>query len=626
MCGILGLVDFKSEYSDKKTLIEATNLLISRGPDDSGTWLENGCGLGHRRLSILDLSPSGHQPMSSANDRYMIVFNGEIYNFQELKKQLSDLQINWKSNSDTEVLLEGWAHWGADLLDKIEGMFAFAIWDRLKRKLIIARDRMGEKPLYYCWNGKQFAFASRPRVLFKLIPNLSQEYDKQALRLYLESGYVPAPHSIHQSIKKLPAAHYLEVSEGVSESGLDIIPYWQFHKISTPPSWHNRSENDLVDELDEILTRSVKQRLISDVPFGAFLSGGIDSSLMVAMMSKLTNAPIKTFTIGFEEKNYDESIDAGNIASFLKTDHRCEQLKVNDLLDLFPTFLENYDEPFFDSSAFPTMAVSRLARKHVTVSISGDGGDELFGGYHYYKIAKYLNPFFSLPDVLRKSISSLVKLIPKHQFQLLSAALNETNSARAFAFSRSISKDFRSVISDDVIGSTNGLRSIFETRAKHFPKNIHASDQAMRLDALFTLNDDYLQKTDLACMSFSLESRAPFLSREVVEWAMKLPITWKIRGVGNKYLLRKLAYRYIPKKILDRPKRGFGVPIDSWLRGPLYKWASDLIENPANYVGLPLNRSAISDLLKLHLSGSRNAHPQLWAILMLLQFNNRLAK
>lgn len=619
MCGIVGRINFNGSAVDKASLVTAADSLHHRGPNDSGYWNEFGCGFAHRRLSIHDLTEAGHQPMLSYNERYVCVFNGEIYNYKKLKDQLSSDGTCWRGESDTEVLVEGWSAWGIQLLDKIDGMFAFVIWDRHEKRLFAVRDRMGEKPFYYHSNTRQFGFSSRPTQLFTIFPGLSSEYNEQAIRLFLEGGYVPAPHSIYQQVKKLPAAHYLIVDE----TGIEIKRYWDFRNIEPNMAWKNRSEVDLLDELDEILTRSVAERMASDVPLGAFLSGGIDSSLMVALMQKQLSDPVNTFTIGFDVKQYDESSHANAVAEHLHTKHHCEQLNVDQLLDLMPSFLQNYDEPFFDSAAFPTMAVSRLAKKHVTVSITGDGGDELFGGYHYYQIAKLMGRFYSLPKWSRSLISKTVGKIPKHNFQLLSAALKEENSARAFAFSRSIAKDFKNVVSKDILKSTKSLKDLFEQQADSFPSILSSSEEGMRLDMLYTMNDDYLQKTDVASMAFSLESRAPILSREVVEWSSKLPVNWKLKGNISKYLLRQLSYRYIPRSIMDRPKRGFGVPIDNWLRNDLSVWAQDKINDVQNFKGLPLNQQYVKELFQLHKSGARNVHPLLWAILMLLEFNSR---
>ena len=363
--------------------------------------------------------------------------------------------------------------------------------------------------------------------------------------------------------------------------------------------------------------------MVSDVPLGAFLSGGIDSSLIVAMMNKFTSKPIKTFTIGFEEKRYDESTPAKAVADYLGTEHYCERLSVNDLLQLVPTFFEEYDEPFFDSSAFPAMAVSRLARQHVTVSLSGDGGDELFGGYHYYKIVNWLKPVFQLNEGTRRHIAALINLAPHHNFKLLAGALQKKDIIEAFSFSRSILKDFSSIFMTDIAQKTMSGYELFFLTAQSFPQGLHPSEQGMRLDASHILPEEYLQKVDVASMTFSLESREPLLDHDLVEWAMKLPVNYKLRNNQNKYLLRKLAYRYIPKKILDRPKQGFAVPIDDWLRGALKQWAEERLYDSALFGNISINQSKIIELWNLHQSRKRNLHPLLWAVLSLLEFFKR---
>lgn len=619
MCGIAGIIyKDQSKVVTSAILSRATDMLSKRGPDDAGAWTEGNAGLGHRRLSILDLTPSGHQPMFSADDRYVAVYNGEIYNFAELRREFGPA-AQWKSDSDTEVLIAAYAAMGAACLNRFHGMFAFAIWDRHKKVLFAARDRMGVKPFYYHHSALGFAFASRPRALFRLLPDLAGKIDEQALRFYLEVGYVPAPFSIHESIRKLPPAHYLLLDE----NELHVARYWDFRSIQPDVSWLKRPEEDLLDELDEIISRSVKARMISDVPLGAFLSGGIDSSLVVAMMARHSQHPVKTFTIGFSEKEYDESNHAKAVADYLGTEHFCEYLSVNDLLQLMPTFYGEFDEPFYDSSAFPLMAVSRLARRHVTVSLSGDGGDELFGGYHYYQIAARLQPFFALPANFRKCIALLVGMLPQHRLKLLSAALGQTDQLASFAFSRSIAKDFNRVLHQEAIDRTVGVEQLFRAAAGFFPAGISAGEQGMRLDALYTLPDEYLQKMDVASMAFSLEARDPLLDQDIVEWAMKLPESWKLRGNVNKYLLRKLAYRYVPREILDRPKQGFNVPIDRWLRGPLKDWAEERLHDQSLFDNSPLDQQAVKSLWQMHCSGRRNVHPLLWAVLMFLDFNNK---
>ncbi|WP_306532895.1 asparagine synthase (glutamine-hydrolyzing) [Geobacter sp.] len=615
MCGIAGIIRFDDGKTDAAVVGAAAEMLSKRGPDDSGVWTEGGVGLGHRRLAILDVTQAGHQPMVSPDGRHVIVFNGEIYNFLALRRELAGTVDTWSSSSDTEVVLAAYAKWGHDCVSRFHGMFAFAIWDRWEKVLFAARDRMGVKPFYYHGSAAYFSFASRPRALFGLA-NLRRDIDEEALRLYLESGYVPAPYAIQKAVRKLPPAHYLLVDQ----KGVRLERYWDFRSIKPETSWNDRPEEELLDELDQLVCRSVQSRLISDVPLGAFLSGGIDSSLVAGIMTRVLSHRVKTFTIGFYEKDYDESRHAQNVAEYLGTDHHCETLRVDDLVGLLPDFQKEYDEPFFDSSAFPVMAVSRLARKHVTVSLSGDGGDELFGGYHYYQIAEKLRHFFRLPGFVRAGVASLVGTLPQHRFRLLSRALREPDASSAFAFSRSIAKDFGHVLHRDVVDRTKSMRQMFSEASAAFPADLHPGEQGMRLDALYTLPDDYLQKVDVASMLFSLESRDPLLDQDLVEWAMKLPLEWKLRGGTSKYLLRKLAYRYVPRQILDRPKQGFGVPIDLWLRGPLRSWAEERLHDKGLFSKLPLDQDVVLALWEMHSLGRRNVHPLLWAILMFLNF------
>jgi asparagine synthase (glutamine-hydrolysing) len=621
MCGIVGIVDFHSKV-DAEVLRCSAGTLRLRGPDDSGVWSCGNVGLGHQRLAIIDLSPAGHQPMVSSDGRFVIVFNGEIYNFLEVRQQLDQNDTHWRSQSDTEVILAAYARWGPECLQRFHGMFSFAIWDRVENALFAARDRMGEKPFYYHHSDDCFAFASRPRALLALKPKLSQQLDEQALRFYLESGYVPAPYSIYREMRKLPPAHWLRLDH----RGLQIERYWDFRHIAPEVSWKERSEADLLDELDSILSRSVRSRLISDVPLGAFLSGGIDSSLVVAMMAKHCSHPVETFTIGFEERAFDESQYALGVSKCLGTQHHCEHLRVDDLLGLMPTFSEEYDEPFFDSSAFPTMAVSKFARRHVKVVLTGDGGDELFGGYHYYQLAQQLRPLFRMPRGLRNAIASMVGVLPQHRAKLVSAAMRQRTALDAFSFARSIAKDFEDLLSPKLLQRTMSMRDLFTNASKTFPTGLTVTEQGMRLDACYTLPDDYLQKVDVASMAFSLESREPLLDQDLVEWAMKLPLKWKLRGRESKYLLRKLTYRYIPREIMDRPKQGFEVPIAAWLRGPLKNWASEQINDKGSLGTGLLQRPQLLRLFEMHNSNTRNVHPLLWAALIFTDFSRRLSR
>ncbi len=616
MCGILGLVK-KAGYGycpDVDALRVAANYLRRRGPDDFGIWTAHDIVLVHRRLAVLELTEAGHQPMESVCGRFVIVFNGEVYNHLKLREQLPEQQ--WRGHSDTETILAAYRHWGVECLHRFQGMFAFAIWDTIERRLFAARDRMGVKPFYYHHDSNVFAFASRPRALFSLVSSLSDELSPDGLRYYLQCGYFPAERSVYASVRKLPPAHYMVVHEGQ----VTIRRYWGFQDIMPEKSWQHCTEEGLVDELDEVLSNSVRSRMISDVPLGAFLSGGIDSSLVVAMMARHGSGPIKTFTIGFEEPEYDESAQARMVAEHLGTEHHSERLRIDDLLELMPVFTEEFDEPFFDHSAFPMLAVSRLARQHVTVALSGDGGDELFGGYHYYQIVDALQPFFRLPRRVRHAIAGVIGVLPRHRAKLLAGALREPSSDAAFAFSRSISKDFDGLLLPEANRSATDIRTLFAKAAEAFPCELSAAERGMRLDAMFTLPDDYLQKVDVASMAFSLEAREPMLDHAVVEWAMRLPVSWKLRQGTSKYLLRKLARRYIPAHLIDRPKQGFGAPIDRWLRGPLSAWARDLLHESSLFEKLPLSQQRALELFNTHQSGARNVSSLLWALLMLLNF------
>jgi asparagine synthase (glutamine-hydrolysing) len=614
MCGIVGLSRADGAPIDLAALGRARDLLASRGPDAAADWSEPGIGFGHRRLAILDLSPAGLQPMASADGRYVAVYNGEIYNHLELRDELAGA---WRGTSDTETLLAAYARWGPRCLERFHGMFALAIWDRAERALFLARDRMGVKPLFYHAGGGRLGFASRPRALFELLPGLSRELDPQAVRFYLEAGYVPAPHSIFAGVRKLEPAHYLVWRGGE----LRRERYWDASGIEPEAAWERRSEQDLLDELEEIVGRAVRWRLLSDVPLGAFLSGGIDSSVVVAAMCRFASGPVRTFTIGFAEPDYDESGHAAVVAKHLGVEHEVETLGVDQLLDLLPTVFAQYDEPLYDTSVFPTLAVSRMARRHVTVSLSGDGGDELFGGYHYYRIADRLESLRRLPG--HALLGGLISRVPDHRLRLLGAALTRRSGAESFAFVRSIAKDFRPVLSPDAAAGTVGLAALFKRESASFARGLSAAEQGMRLDARFTLPDDYLVKVDVASMAYSLESREPLLDQDLVEWAARLPLRWKLAQGRNKWLLRRLAARAIPAEILDRPKRGFDVPIERWLRGPLRGWAEERIEAAELFARVPVDRDAARELLQLHLSGGRNVHPLLWSVLTLLEFARR---
>ena len=614
MCGILGFVDFSGGADLTPAFGNAALALLQRrGPDSKGSWSDDLAYLGHRRLAIIDRSREANQPMISCCGRYVIVFNGEIYNFQDIREELS---YAFTTNSDTETILAAYIFYGARCLEKFRGMFSFAIWDTEKKELFVARDRIGVKPFYFVNSCKGFAFASRPQALCALVPGLNRSIDKQALRYFMEAGYVPAPYSIFEGVRKLEPGHYLTVtSEGVSKT-----KYWTTDHINSDQSLVGANEETLLDELDSLIDESVRLRMISDVPVGAFLSGGIDSSLVAAYMMKHTQEPVRTFTIGFQDKAFDESGFAASVAAHLRTAHTCETLAVDDLLDLMPTFIKQYDEPFFDYSAFPVMAVSRLARRSVTVSLSGDGGDEAFGGYHYYRMMAGLEQAHRVPAALRKLAGTALQLSPGQRMRWLGRVLATDGAAPAYAFMRGVIKDASHLMKPSLLAATRPLSYLFAERASMLPEDLSYAEIGMRLDLAYTLPDDYLQKVDVGSMAFSLEARDPLLDHTIIEWAAKLPLSWKIRGGTNKYLLRKLAYRYVPRDILDRPKMGFGVPMAQWLRGGLRAWGESLLADNEAFEALELDAQAVRSLWDAHQSNKVQAHTALWSVLVILQF------
>lgn len=612
MCGIAGAVFCEvTESNIEKTLDE----LRLRGPDGHGVLTENSLTFVHARLSIIDLSKHASQPMVSACGRYVIVFNGEIYNYRELKPALEQ-EYRFQTQSDTEVLLALYAKHGAEMLKYLRGMFAFAIWDRMREELFVARDRLGVKPLYFSSDGGWFAFASRPRALCKLVPGVNRTIDKQALRYFLDAGYIPAPYSIFEGVRKLEPGTYLMVHrQGVTKSR-----YWSIDQVETDDSLLAVSENELLDRLDALIDESVQLRLVSDVPVGAFLSGGIDSSLVTAYMMKHVQSPVRTFTVGFQEKAFDESGYAEAVASHLGTAHTREMLSVDDLMALMPTFVKQYDEPFFDYSAFPVMAVSRLARQSVTVSLSGDGGDEAFGGYHYYRIMQGLERARHMPAALRRVVGASLQRAPVQRLRWLGEILAMQSPTSAYAFMRGVIKDAGAIMQDTLTSRTQSLGDLFAQRASSMGDNLSLPELAMRLDLAYTLPDDYLQKVDVGSMAFSLEARDPLLDHLIIEWAARLPLKWKIRNGTNKYLLRKLAYRYVPREILDRKKMGFSVPMAEWLRTGLKPWGETLLSDSDAFEALELNATAVRSLWSAHQTRQVQAHTALWSVLVLLQF------
>lgn len=612
MCGIAGA--FNHDIGDLRPAC-AQRILQNRGPDGQGVYNDAHVTLIHTRLAVIDPSARGAQPMKSACGRYVIVFNGEIYNYRDLRRTL-EADYPFTSQSDTEVVLACYARVGPAALDQLRGMFAFAIWDKTEATLFVARDRLGVKPLYFACADKKFAFASRPQALCALVPALSRAIDQQALRYFMEAGYVPAPYSIFEGVRKLEPGHFLTVTS----QGVQSTRYWSTDNIDTDASLVHANEEELLDELDALIGESVRMRLMSDVPLGAFLSGGIDSSLVVAHMARLAQHPVRTFTLGFTDKAFDESGHAAAVASYLGTEHTCETLAVDDLLALMPTFVKQYDEPFFDYSAFSVMAVSRLARKSVTVALSGDGGDEAFGGYHYYRLMAGLQNAHRLPALMRRFGGGLLQSAPAQRLRWLGQVVTAECPASAYAFMRGVIKDAGHLMQPALVESTQPLSRLFAQRASALPRNLTFAEIGMRLDLNYTLPDDYLQKIDVGTMAFSLEAREPMLDHKLIEWAARLPLAWKLRNGTNKYLLRKLAYRYLPRHLLDRPKMGFGVPMARWLRGGLKAWGESLLHDNQALEALGLDGTATRSLWASHQDNKLQAHTALWSVLVLVQY------
>ncbi len=618
MCGIVAIWQKNNELADPDVLTRMRDRLTSRGPDDAGIWINNNIGLAHRRLSILDVSQLGHQPMVDEETGSVIVYNGEVYNFREIRKDLQARGIQFKSQTDTEVVLKAYREWGSDCLNRFVGMFSFAIWDVSRQGLFIGRDRLGIKPLYYHLGKGVLLFASRLKALLAY-PRCPRQIDTEALGLYLDMGFVPAPWSILKDIRKLQPGHYLWIDNKHVEDRC----YWSIDNVPINGALKNAPHEALVDQLESLLKDSVRSRMISDVPLGSFLSGGIDSSVVTAMMASCSGCPPKTFTIGFKEKDYNEADDARQISHILGTEHYEKVMQTEDLLELLDDIKEHYDEPFADSSSLPTMMLSRFSRKHVTVCLSGDGGDELFAGYRQYHILSYLKYGFHLPDFLRSGIGRLLAKTGQHRAILLGHSLCQKDLLGSFSYIRSVIKDFQRnklVQSDGV-----NMEYLFRSRSKHFPE-VDSVSEMSRLDIAYYLADDILQKVDVASMSVGLEARIPILDHRVVEFALSMPIGLKWHYRGGKRLLKDVLARYIPLTYFKRPKTGFEVPLNDWFRGQLKEMIQDELSLSAiKQFGL-LNPDKVQTLVSLHLSGKRNTHPILWSLLSLLQWNKQLKK
>lgn len=631
MCGITGY--WADAAPSNAIALAMAQRIAHRGPDDAGVWCDESAGLAlaHRRLSILDLSPAGHQPMISPCGRYILVYNGEIYNHLDLRRELEAVggAFDWRGHSDTETLLAGLRCWGMQgTLDRLNGMFAFALWDRTERILYLARDRLGEKPLYYGRCNGTFLFASELKA-FTAHPDWQGRLDRNALTLFLRHSAVPAPWSIYEGIRKLPPAHFV----AITESGRTIAEpqcYWNLRTIAGQGPV-DTDPQDLIDQLETLLRDAVKSRMAADVPLGAFLSGGIDSSVVAALMQAQSDRPVQTFSIGFHEKGHDEAVHARAVAHHLRTDHTELYIGADEALAVIPQLPTLYDEPFADSSQVPTFLVSRLARQKVTVTLSGDGGDELFCGYTRYQQSLDLwRKMGWMPVAARRLVASGIRrapgtmldkiqnlLPPRYRLPSLADKLPKLadvlDQPDGQALYRSLVSHFKDPAR--MVLNAHEPETLLD-RPDRLPPLPSLRETMMLLDMLTYLPDDILTKVDRASMAVSLEARVPLLDHRVVEFAWRVPSAFKYRNGQGKWLLRQVLYRHVPKELIERPKMGFGVPLDSWLRGPLRDWAEALLQEDRLRAEGIFDPARVRRMWRAHLEGRQLSHYHLWDLLM----------
>ena len=648
MCGLTGFLDVRRDLGAERLTSVVTAMsdcLRHRGPDGGAVWTDPAAGiaLGHRRLAIIDLSVEGNQPMTSASGRWVTVFNGEIYNFPEIRETLEQtpgaLRAPWRGHSDTEILLAAVEHWGVHAaLERCNGMFALALWDRRDRTLWLARDRAGEKPLYYGWVGHAFAFGSELKSLSSH-PAWRPTLDRGALALYARHNYIPAPHTAYTGIAKLPPGSLLALPLDRATPGVMPEPetYWSptdvvARALADP---FRGSEAEAVDALDSLLRDAVRMRMVADVPLGAFLSGGIDSSTVVAMTQAQSNRPVRTFTIGFHEEGYNEAAHAKAVAAHLGTDHTEMYVSPAEAQSVIPQLSTMYDEPFADSSQIPTYLVAALTRRHVTVALSGDGGDELFGGYQRYFIgADAWRRMARIPASMRSRVAAGLTSLSPEQWQrvarvvrpLLPMRFRRPDMGRlvhrmaGVLASPSPEAFYKGLVSQEqaparLVGAEESTSWL--TSAHRWPDVSSFTERMMFLDLVSYLPDDILVKVDRACMAVSLEGRIPLLDHRVIDLAWRLPLHMKVRGGQGKWVLRRVLDRYVPRALIERPKMGFGVPIDAWLRGPLREWGEGLLSERALRDAGILDVRRVRDAWALHQSGRENLQYWLWSALML---------
>ncbi|NIP51828.1 MAG: asparagine synthase (glutamine-hydrolyzing) [Phycisphaerae bacterium] len=646
MCGIAGFIDLKaSSTSDELTSIvtDMTDRIAHRGPDGEGYWVDpqSGVALGHRRLSIIDLSEHGAQPMVSSSGRFVLTYNGEVYNFEELRKKLADHGMKFRGHSDTEIILAAIETWGLErAVGQFVGMFAFGLWDREERSLSLVRDRLGIKPLYYSVTENTFLFASELKA-FRGHPHWKQGINRNALAAFMRHNYVPGPYSIFEKTFKLQPASILKVplDSVLTEVDPDKSPveYWSAKEVYAKGQKEPFSGTleEATDSLEEELGLAVERRMIADVPLGAFLSGGIDSSVVVALMQAQSTKPIRSFSIGFTEESHDEAKFAKAVARHLGTDHTELYVTGKEALDVIPKLPYLYDEPFADSSQIPTYLLSALTRGHVTVSLSGDGGDELFLGYMRYAAAEAnWSKLSRIPRVIRHSLGKIGRLISPEQWDAILEPLARKMPAKLSIRARGdeihrisgllLSDEFAIVYQDNVshwklpgrlvIGSSEPLNRIIDLSVYETVDPLQR--QMALVDLLTYLPDDILVKVDRASMGVGLEARVPIIDHNVVEFVATLPQSYLVEAGSSKRVLQELLFRYVPRFLVERPKMGFGVPLGDWLRGPLRDWAEHLLDPAAIVEDGILNRDMVAQIWKDHIACQRDRSSYLWDVLM----------
>jgi asparagine synthase (glutamine-hydrolysing) len=588
--------------------------LINRGPDDAGSWVKGNVALAHRRLAIIDLSPNGRMPMTNEVGDIWATFNGEIYNFQELRRELLAAGHKFRSETDSEVIIHAYEEWQERCFARFDGMFAIAIWDERRQRMVLARDPHGKKPLFYYHRpGRLLVFGSTLRPI-AVWPDVPRDVDETSIYEYMKVGYLHAPRSLLADTFKVRPGHYLIVGRQGIESD---TAYWSLPEIAARKPRKFGSEEEVLDYLDETLREAVRKRLVSDVPLGAFLSGGMDSSLIVALMREVANDRVRTFTIGFTSSEFDESKFAQRVAKHLGVENTVEHMSAADLLCYVPEVIRHYDEPIVDFSLFPTMAISQMARRDVTVVLTGDGGDELFGGYQRYLATHYFDHYarFAGPGI-RSTVSRVHRWLPRERMRRFAQLTAARDTATFFGLFANLGRyaGLNTLIPDDKLG-TPPEEDV--ARFIHGLPGIPATAAAMVYDATHPMIDGILVKVDRATMAFSLEARAPLLDKQLWETAIGLPLSMKIRGGQKKYLLRKLLYRYLPRELVDRPKMGFTPPLRDWFRNELREQLCDALSDSTIRRRGYFKPEGVQRLLREHLSGQADHVYSLWALFML---------